>query len=342
MGMGMSLAAIQMAPDPVATAAMQSMADFGIVPTPDNFAIWYDYHAGINPDLKRTIDILISNKRGVDGPSLEELHRNFFSNTKEQELLRETSLNVMAAAQEVLELLDAETETNVQYTRDARKLQHSSDGSIGPLTKVLARLIAETNEMAKRSDRLALRMRHSTEKIEGLERTLEKARREATLDSLTGIANRRSFDLDINETAAAAMNTGDDLCLIILDVDYFKKFNDTWGHQTGDEVLKLVAATIQQNVRGNDRVARYGGEEFAIILPATPLDAARTVGENIREAIQRQQFVARESQQTISGITISLGIACYELGEPLLDWISRADNALYQAKHSGRNRICLI
>lgn len=90
------------------------------------------------------------------------------------------------------------------------------------------------------------------------------------------------------------MNTGDDLCLIILDVDHFKKFNDTWGHQTGDEVLKLVAATVQQNVRGQDRAARYGGEEFAVILPCTPPEGAATVGENIRQAMETQQFVARE------------------------------------------------
>jgi diguanylate cyclase len=336
----MNLASVQPPADPVAIAAMQSMGEFGIVPTPDNFAIWYDYHAGINPDLKRTIDILISNKRGFDGPALEELHSSFFSNTKEQEVLRQTSLNVMAAAQELLDLLDAEKVTNDQYTRDGSYLQDPSDRSFAHLTRVLAHLIAETSEMAKRSDRLALRMRHSAEKIEGLERTLDKARREATLDSLTGIANRRSFDLDINELAAAAMNTGDDLCLIILDVDHFKKFNDTWGHQTGDEVLKLVAATVQQNVRGQDRAARYGGEEFAVILPCTPLEGAATVGENIRQAMETQQFVARESQKTISGITISLGVACYEPGEPLLDWIGRADNALYQAKHGGRNRVC--
>jgi diguanylate cyclase len=332
----MHLASVQQVADPVAVAAMQSMGEFGIVPTPDNFAIWYEYHAGANPELKRTIDVVISNRRGFDGPALEELHTSFFSNTKEQEVLRLTSLNVMAAAQQVLDLLDAEKAVDI---RGAAACQDPSDQSFARLTKVLAHLIAETGEMAKRSDRLALRMRHSAEKIQGLERTLDKARREATLDGLTGIANRRSFDLDINELAAQAMNSGDDLCLIILDVDHFKLFNDTWGHQIGDEVLKLVAATIQQNVRGQDRAARYGGEEFTVILPCTPIAGAATVGENIRQAMERQ-FVARESQQTIGGITVSLGVACYEPGEPLLDWIGRADAALYQAKHDGRNRVC--
>ena len=337
----MNFASVQQVADPIAVAAMQSMGEFGIVPTPDNFAIWYEYHTGANPELKRTIDVVISNRRGFDRPALEELHTSFFSNTKEQEVLRITSLNVMAAAQQVLDLLDDEKAVDSRHIRGAVGDHDPSDQSFARLTKVLAHLIAETGEMAKRSDHLALRMRHSAEKIEGLERTLDKARREATLDGLTGIANRRSFDLDINELAAQAMNTGEDLCLIMLDVDHFKLFNDTWGHQTGDEVLKLVATTIQQNVRGQDRAARYGGEEFAVILPCTPLVGAATVGENIRQAMERQQFVARESQQTIGGITVSLGVACYEPGEPLLDWIGRADTALYQAKHGGRNRVCL-
>jgi len=335
----MNFAPVQQVADPVAVAAMQSMDEFGIGPTPDNFAIWYEYHAGVNPELTRTIDVLISNRRGFDGPALEELHTSFFSNTKEQEVLRLTSLNVMAAAQQVLDLLDAEKAIDSQNIGGAAGAQDPSDQSFARLTRVLAHLIAETGDMAKRSDRLALRMRHSAEKIEGLERTLDKARRDATVDGLTGIANRRSFDLDVNELAAQAMNTGDDLCLIILDVDHFKLFNDTWGHQTGDEVLKLVATTIQQNVRGQDRAARYGGEEFAVILPCTPIAGATTVGENIRQAMERQQFVAGESQQMIGGITVSLGVACYDPGEPLLDWIGRADSALYRAKHDGRNRV---
>src|ERR1022692_4062422 len=114
----MHLASVQQVADPVAVAAMQSMGEFGIVPTPDNFTIWYEYHAGMNPDLKRTIDILISNRRAFDGPALEELHSSFFSNTKEQEVLRQTSLNVMAAAQEVLDLLDDEQRKDGRRIRD--------------------------------------------------------------------------------------------------------------------------------------------------------------------------------------------------------------------------------
>jgi diguanylate cyclase len=325
--------------DPLATAAMHSMGHHGITPTPDNFAIWYEYHAGANTALKRTIDVFISNKRDFDAPALEELHNSFFSNSTEQAVLRETSLNVIAAAQQVLDLLDAEQRAARRQPQEPAPAEGQPDPSFGRLTKVLAHLIAETGEMARRSDRLALSMRHSSERIEVLEQTLDKARREATLDSLTGIANRRSFDLGVNELAADAMNSGDDLCLIILDVDHFKTFNDSWGHQTGDEVLKLVAATIQQNVRGQDRAARYGGEEFAVIVPCTPLAGAATVAENIRQAVERQQFTARESRRTIGGLTVSLGVACYDPGEPLLDWIGRADAALYRAKHAGRNRV---
>ena len=164
-------------------------------------------------------------------------------------------------------------------------------------------------------------------------------RREATTDGLTEIANRRAFDTILRETAGEAMNSGDDLSVLMIDIDHFKIFNDTWGHQTGDDVLRLVAATLQQSIRGQDTAARYGGEEFAVILPATSLSAAVAVGSNIRRACERLQFVTRDTQQAVGTVTVSIGGACYEPGEALSNWIRRADAALYRAKQEGRNRV---
>ena len=139
--------------------------------------------------------------------------------------------------------------------------------------------------------------------------------------------------------AAAAMNTGDDLCLIILDVDHFKKFNDTWGHQTGDEVVKLVAATVQRTSGARIALQGMAARNSQSSCRARRLKAQRPLAKTfVRQ--WRHSSSSRESQKTISGITISLGVACYEPGEPLLEWIGRADNALYQAKHGGRNRVC--
>lgn len=191
--------------------------------------------------------------------------------------------------------------------------------------------------MAQPSERLGFRLKQSVQAIKTLEHTLDDVRREATTDGLTGIANRRAFDTILRETAAEAMNSGDDLSVLIVDIDHFKKFNDTWGHPTGDDVLRVIAATLQQTIRGQDTAARYGGEEFAVILPATPLPAAVAVGNNIRHACEKHELVTHDTEVSVGTITISIGAACYEPGEALANWIRRADGALYRAKEGGRN-----
>jgi diguanylate cyclase len=323
--------------DPVAEAAMASMTRFAITPTPDNFAIWYEYHAGRNPSLQRTIDIVISNRRGFDSAALKELHNSFFSTTEEQQVLRQTSLRVLEAAKEVLDLLDAVVTDEIMRAPVEDEISDMRTMSFAHLTRLLEHLISETGEMAKRTDRLGIRMQRSAEKIEALERTLDDARRDATIDVLTGISNRRCFDANLNTLAGEAMNSGEDLCLMLLDVDHFKKFNDTWGHQVGDEVLQFVALTMQQTVRGQDHAARYGGEEFAIILPNTPVEGAMKVGENVRQALEKHHLFSRTANQQLPNITVSIGVSCYDPGEVLADLSRRADGALYQAKHDGRN-----
>jgi len=156
---------------------------------------------------------------------------------------------------------------------------------------------------------------------------------------LTGIANRRYFDMTLQTMCGDAMNSGDELSLLLIDIDHFKKVNDTWGHATGDAVIQFVATTLAQSVRGQDCAARYGGEEFAIILPTTSIDAAMRVGENIRTALSRRPFVASTVEETVGAVTVSIGVACYDPGESLAQLVQRADAALYQAKKTGRDRV---
>jgi diguanylate cyclase len=160
------------------------------------------------------------------------------------------------------------------------------------------------------------------------------------MDGLTGVANRRSFDEIIRKVAGEAMNSGDDLALLMIDIDHFKRVNDTWGHQTGDIVLRHLAKTLQKAVRGGDHVARYGGEEFAVILPRTDGTAAVNVAENIRRALAREPLIL-EVTPPMTPITVSIGAACYEPGDPLAEWVGRTDAALYRAKEEGRDRVVL-
>ena len=123
------------------------------------------------------------------------------------------------------------------------------------------------------------------------------------------------------------------------DIDHFKTFNDTWGHLTGDQVLRLVAMSMKQNVKGQDIAARYGGEEFAVILPNTVLRSGLTVADHIRRAVMSKELMKRSTGQNLGRVTISLGVATARKGDTAQSLIARADACLYAAKRNGRNRV---
>lgn len=177
------------------------------------------------------------------------------------------------------------------------------------------------------------------------ENTLKEANdrleRLSASDGLTQVANRRCFDQTLEREWNRLRRTREPLSLIMSDVDFFKLFNDTYGHQGGDDCLKSVAKTLSEVARrGGDCVARYGGEEFAVILPATNEQGAFTVAEKIRQAVE-QMGMEHKKSSIASCVTLSLGVATIVptgTGTPAL-LIKCADNALYQAKSSGRNRV---
>ncbi|MDX1696340.1 MAG: GGDEF domain-containing protein, partial [Ketobacteraceae bacterium] len=165
----------------------------------------------------------------------------------------------------------------------------------------------------------------------------KKARQEANSDALTGVNNRRWLEELLLRTRGRPLEDLAPLSVIMLDVDHFKRFNDDYGHQTGDEVLKMVAQAMQSSLRPNDMVARYGGEEFVILLPKTRLKHSLQVAERLRRKVERTPINAED--KAIPGVTISLGVAQWQPGISLEALIGQADEALYRAKESGRNRV---
>lgn len=161
----------------------------------------------------------------------------------------------------------------------------------------------------------------------------------ATTDGLTGLHNHRAFMEKLTEEIERTRRYSKEVSLLMMDIDHFKSFNDIYGHQAGDYVLKVVSDLIRKNIRNTDYGARYGGEEFAIILPETPAGPALLVAERLRESISNHEF-ALTSGETAS-VTVSLGYAtCPEDSESVDMLIKRADQGLYFAKENGRNRVC--
>jgi len=322
--------------------AMELMVRNGVSTTPNNFLVWYTHVSGREPDLTRMISILVDNKQEFSEAVCSDLYVKFFTTEIEDLTLQETTARIEGELQRILSYVGDAGLGAADYGKTLETAEGDILGAkdVDGLKYAVTKLLADTRKMEEINEALESQLATSTDEIGQLRDDLEDMRREALTDALTGIANRKLFDMELRRQARDAMEAGEGLSLLMLDIDHFKKFNDTYGHQTGDEVLKLMAVTMSKAVKGIDITARYGGEEFAVILPATDLDGAIHVAENIRERISNKKLVNRATNQDLGRITVSIGASSFNFGEPLGDFIKRADQALYKAKGNGRN--CVV
>jgi diguanylate cyclase len=213
------------------------------------------------------------------------------------------------------------------------------DHHVDGVKDLIGRLLVETRSMIDHSRDVELKLNQSGTRISQLTEELEVARREAMTDALTGLANRKLFDAILRQASMDSLESGEPLSLLFIDVDHFKTFNDTYGHQVGDQVLKLLALMLNNNIRGQDTAARYGGEEFALILPQTALSGATLVARKICAQVGTKTLIRRKTGGKLGQITVSIGVATFARGESLRQFVARADQALYVAKNRGRNGV---
>ncbi|WP_417812155.1 GGDEF domain-containing protein [Thalassospira alkalitolerans] len=320
--------------------ALALMAELGVVAHPNNFTIFYNYLSGEKPDLRQTIDILRSNHREFDELQCRDLFARFFDNVREREIVSQISEDLRIQLTSILETVrNAGIDTRAYGLALDHFCEYIGDKDFNNLEQALTTLLGATREIEDVNHILETRLDHTSSEISKLRQDLEDMKREAMTDALTGIANRKAFDLQLRDAAMQSMESGKPLSLLLIDIDHFKTFNDTHGHQAGDQVIRLMAQTLQQNVKGRDTAARYGGEEFAVILPKTGLGCARQLAEHIRHNIETRKVVSRSRHQELGQVTVSIGASTFELGEPLGRFIERADKALYLAKAKGRNQV---
>jgi diguanylate cyclase len=324
-----------------AEAAFRAMAAHDVAPTPQNYALWYAYASGAMPELKEAIDALIAKKTAFTAEVTADLYQRYFDAVGHFNLLQETGGKLHYVVDQVRKLLDsaAGQTNNFGHTLDEFNTAIGKDAGGESVRTLLADLVHETQEMAGRNKALEDKLNRASGEVTQLRENLEIVQREALTDGLTGIPNRKFFETRLREAARDAIDNDEPLSLLITDIDHFKRFNDTYGHQVGDQVLRLVARTLSDSVKGRDTPARYGGEEFAIILPQTRLKDARVVAEQIRNNLTRRKIVGKDSRDEYGTVTLSFGAGQYRPGERLSDLIERADAALYLAKRTGRNRV---
>lgn len=261
--------------------------------------------------------------------NLQDAHEGYAdSMSAAQELdseLREQVGGLHSSVQEATDLnslkevvgtrLDGLLSTMDQYQRQRGELEHALSGRL----QTLVERVASMEQEAK-----------------GFRDHIEEQRQKALTDPLTGLPNRAAWDERQELEVARWQRYGGELLMAVLDIDFFKRINDDYGHLAGDKVLKIIATELAKRLRKTDFIARFGGEEFVLLIPGTPLEGAQQLLETLRTAIESCPFHFKGERVTI---TLSAGVSAFAAGERAEQVFERADQALYRAKRSGRNRI---
>jgi diguanylate cyclase len=325
----------------IAAQVLARLGKLGIPATPPHFAVWFSYLAGDNPELKRMLDAALAGPEAFTEAASRALYDRFFRARDPFEDGIDFSQRIQSSAEHVLEALDAVGSGAKRYGLALENFSGGIAKAEGQrdIAQMIKGIIAETKAMENHNQRLRAQVAASSSEIVDLKDRLANARRDAMTDPLTGLSNRKAFDRAIKDEVAQSQTTGEPVSLIMCDIDHFKRVNDTFGHQVGDQVLKLVAQTIRQCVKGQDISARYGGEEFAVILPQTNVMGAAAVAEFVRRTVESKKIVRKGTGDTLGSVTMSFGVASLVPGEAYDSLIERADKALYAAKQTGRNRV---
>jgi diguanylate cyclase len=321
----------------VADGAIQSMAKQSVPATPNNFSVWFNYAMGASPALRKTIDILVGGKRKFDASVNHDLYVTYINPQSDAAAavdFPEQLAGVITNAKQFLAKAMVDNRVQIASLSEVfSRVRASSDPR-----PIIENLADELSKATARAAALETNFEASSLELDKIRNSLKEAEERSNTDALTGLANRRSLDQFLRSAQISAMEKGEPLSALLIDIDHFKKFNDSYGHQVGDQVLRLVAKVLQENVREQDLAARYGGEELFAVLPGATLDVSAEVAERIRCRVSDARLTRRTSGREIASVTVSIGVTQFRMAESAEAMIERCDRALYQAKRSGRNQ----
>jgi diguanylate cyclase len=309
--------------------------------SPRHFEVWYTYATGYNPSLNQSINEALARNGTLSENDINHLYETYISPSRLTERIDRVGSKVVDEIEQVMAMIGAAAGNASSYSEDladaSQKLGVAADESA--IRAIVETLIETAKEMEQNNQALEAKLKASTREIIQLQQDLEAVRNESLTDPLTTLANRKYLDSSLPKAITDARAGNEHLSLLMTDIDHFKKFNDNYGHLTGDQVLRLVAKSVKENVKGMDTAARYGGEEFAILLPNTILRDAMIVAEHIRRAVMGKELMKRSTGEHLGRVTISIGVATLRPNDTAQTFIERADTCLYAAKRGGRNKV---
>ena len=326
----------------LARAAIDGMETHSVWPTPLNFELWLHYVGNPEGPLGRAINELLRNGETLtelvaEGLAAEYLPRARFNEEIRDagDKLKEQLENISAAIVVAQKSTDAYGKTLAGASQQLATPQIDSQAVI----RLVDTLATATKKVHRENASLETRLVASTHEVGRLREHLEQVRREAMTDALTALANRKALDEGLKRHCAAADASDEPMSMAIVDIDHFKRFNDTWGHQTGDQVIRYVASVMARIGESPRLSARFGGEEFAILFPRERMDEVARLLDGVRREIGSRTLKRRSTNEDLGAVTVSIGVAEYRKGEGPGSLTERADAALYASKRGGRDRV---
>ncbi|MEW6439871.1 MAG: diguanylate cyclase [bacterium] len=326
----------------VARKAIPTMARFRIPLTPDNYRVWFEYLTGSHEELSREIDQLLNSGHPFTPARNRELFSKYFDGFEERKILERLMEETYRILRESLDKVASTGDATEAYSARLRhflaRFGEEKEGAVR-LKEMIGELVLETRSMIEASSELKDQLDRAEREAESLRKELKTVQREATRDVLTGLYNRKHIEGELRSLYAGFCTDRVPFSVIMIDIDHFKKINDTFGHRIGDAVLEFIGAALKGAVKGRDVPGRYGGEEFVVLLPMTTCENACRLAENLRAEISTKCFKVARTQRQIGMVTISAGVAEIRGQDDPESVVARADRALYLAKEMGRNRV---
>lgn len=325
----------------LARCAMDEMERAGVWPTPLNFELWLHYLGDPEGPLGKEMVRILGQGAAFTEGTAEMLAAEYLPRGRLSEEIRDAGAVLNRELSTVSDAIARAKESQAAYGQTLAGASTQIEAASEPtaLLGVVSKLTKATTEVQAENANLERRLQTSTLEVARLREHLEQVRRDAMTDALTNLANRKAFDEELLRACEESDRKRKPMTLAVLDIDHFKRFNDTWGHQTGDQVLRYVASVIGRISKSPRVAARYGGEEFAVIFPGETATVVEAALNRIREEIGARSLRRRSTNDELGAVTISAGLAQRRPGETGADLLDRADGALYASKRGGRNRV---
>jgi diguanylate cyclase len=326
-----------------AEAALEEIAARGQAADPKSFALWFNFAAGDSGLLTAAMHKKLARNGGRLTPEeVDDLYATHVSPAGIPDRAEKLSAQVGEEIEQVMAMISAAAGSASAFAaslaQGARRLGAATDEA--GVRAIVEDVTLATTRMELANISVHDQLQAAIEEIGRRRREIGALRNKSLTDPLTSLGNRKFFDSAVEKAVAHCHASGDALSLLLVDVDHFKKINDTYGHVVGDRVLRFVGATLKESLKGKDISARCGGDVFAVILPRTAMAASLAVAEQLRQAIMKGELVRRSTGEKHSTLTVSIGVASLAPGASAQSLVEAASVCLHAAKRSDHN--CVV